>query len=129
MVSQSQASLAASQATLAAEQDNLSLLLAGNPVQQIQAAAAQVAAAKAQAQAAASQVAEAQAQVALLDKQIARMSILSPSEGVILSRSGEPGEMALPGGALIMGDLGKLTLTVYLPENEYGVVRIGDGRA
>jgi HlyD family secretion protein len=55
------------------------------------------------------------------------MRILSPSDGVILSRSGEPGEMALPGGALLeMGDLGKLTLTVYLPENEYGVVHLGD---
>ncbi len=35
--------------------------------------------------------------------------------------------MALPGGTLLeLGDLGHPTLTVYLPEDRYGEVHVGD---
>jgi HlyD family secretion protein len=125
VVSQTEAALATARASLAAEQARLESMQAGNRPEQIRAAEAQLAAAKAQAQAASGQVAAAQASVALIDEQIARLNIVSPIDGVVLSRAVEPGEMALPGGTLLtLGDLGHLTLTVYLPETEYGAVSV-----
>ena len=126
-VSQTEAALAAAQANRAAEQARLDLLQAGARPEQVKAAEAQLGAAQAQAQAAAGQVAAAQAAVALVDDQIARLAVAAPSDGVILVRSVQPGEVALAGGPLLtLGDLTHLTLTVYLPEDVYGVVRIGD---
>jgi multidrug resistance efflux pump len=126
-VSQTEAALTAAQANLAAEQARLDLVRAGARPEQIKTAEAQVAAAQAQAQAAAGQVGAAQAAVALVDDQIARLAITAPADGVILVRSVQPGEVVLPGGPLLtLGDLSHLTLTVYLPEDQYGVVRIGD---
>jgi multidrug resistance efflux pump len=46
--------------------------------------------------------------------------------GVITSRSVEPGEVLTPGGAaMIIGELDRLTITVYLPEDRYGSVGVG----
>jgi HlyD family secretion protein len=85
-----------------------------------------VSAAQAQAEAARGQVAAAQAAVNVVDEQMARMTIAAPADGVVLSRAIEPGEVALPGGALlVLGDLGHLTVTVYLPEDEYGRIMVG----
>jgi len=112
-VSQTEAALTAAQANLAAEQARLDLLKAGASTDLIKTAEAQVAAA--------------QAAVAFMDDQIARLTITAPSDGVILVRSVQPREAALAGGPLLtLGDLSHLTLTVYLPEDQYGVVRIGD---
>jgi HlyD family secretion protein len=127
VVSQTEAALVTARATLAAEQARLDLLQAGTRSEQIRAAEAQVAAAKAQAEAAAGQVAAAEASVNLLDTQIGRLSVKAPSDGIVLTRAVEPGEVALPGGTLLtLGDLGRLSLTVYLPEDRYGAVRMGD---
>jgi HlyD family secretion protein len=65
--------------------------------------------------------------VALLDEQIDRLNVKAPGDGVVLTRAIEPGEVAMPGGALVVvGDLSRLSLTVYLPEDRYGAVRVGD---
>jgi multidrug resistance efflux pump len=126
-VSQTEAALTASQAKLAAEQARLDLLQAGARPADIDTARAQVAAAQAQAEAAVGQAAAAEAAVALIDDQIARLAIKAPDDGAVLVRSVQPGEVAMPGVPLLMlGDLSHLTLTVYLPEDQYGVVRIGD---
>ena len=126
-VSQTEAALTTARANLAAEQAHLDLLQAGSPPEQVKAAEAQVAAAQAQAEAAAGQVAAAQAAVALVDSQMAQLNINAPVDGTILSQGTELGEVALPGGTLFMlGDLGHLTLTVYLPEDQYGRVQVGD---
>jgi HlyD family secretion protein len=94
---------------------------------QLQAAEAQVEAAQAQAQGAAGQVAAAQAVVDTLHIQISRLSIKAPIDGVVLSRSIEPGEFVTPGSVLIViGDLDRLMLTVYVPEDRYGSLHIGD---
>ena len=126
-VSQTEAALLTSQAGLAGEQARLDLLQAGTRPEQVRAAEAQVAAAKAQAKATASQVAAAQAAVSLIQEQIGRQAIKAPADGYVLTRAIEPGEVALPGGALlVIGDLLKPTVTVYLPEDQYGAVRVGD---
>jgi HlyD family secretion protein len=48
-------------------------------------------------------------------------------DGVVLARNIEPGEVVLSGAtALTLGQLDRLTITVYIPENRYGEVKLGD---
>jgi len=52
--------------------------------------------------------------------------VRTPIDGVLLTRAIEPGEIAMPGGTLlIVGDLSTLTLTVYVPEDRYGQLFLG----
>jgi multidrug resistance efflux pump len=46
---------------------------------------------------------------------------------VVLARAVEPGSFASPGSALLeIGDLGSMTITVYVPEDRYGELNLGD---
>jgi HlyD family secretion protein len=92
-------------------------------VQLAEAAVRQAEAAVAQAEKAAAQ---AQAQVDAIDAQIAKLTVYAPAAGTILQRNIEPGETAVAGsGALILGELERLTITVYIPEDRYGEIRLG----
>jgi HlyD family secretion protein len=52
--------------------------------------------------------------------------ITSPIDGVVLQRLIEPGELAAPGVTLmVIANLNDLTLKVYVPENRYGQVTLG----
>ncbi len=56
-----------------------------------------------------------------------KLAVRSASEGVVLNRSVEPGETVTPGSVVMtIGQLDSLTLTVYLPEDRYGQVHLGD---
>jgi HlyD family secretion protein len=82
-----------------------------------------------QAQAAADQttlaVAQAQANLDLLNEQIAKLTVKAPSDGVILTRSIEPGEVIAAGAAAFrLGHLDDLTITVYIPEDRYGEIKL-----
>jgi HlyD family secretion protein len=56
----------------------------------------------------------------------ARERITSPLSGVVLYRSVEPGEVVAVGAPLItVADLTDLELTVYVPEDRYGQIRLG----
>ncbi|HMV97245.1 MAG TPA: efflux RND transporter periplasmic adaptor subunit [Anaerolineales bacterium] len=69
---------------------------------------------------------QAQANLDLLDAQIAKLDVYAVMSGVILSRNVEPGEFVQPGAvALTMADLTNLTITVYVPEDRYGQVSLG----
>ncbi|HEX9116178.1 MAG TPA: efflux RND transporter periplasmic adaptor subunit, partial [Anaerolineae bacterium] len=126
-ISQTEAAVTTANANLAAEQARLGLLKAGSASGQIKTGEANLAAAQAQARAAAGQVAAGRAALAAVDVQIAQLRLTAPADGVVLTRSIEPGEMALPGNPLLVfGDLGRPTLTVYLPEDQYGVLHVGD---
>jgi len=53
-------------------------------------------------------------------------AITSPISGVVLERTIEAGEVASPGAPLVVvADLNALTLTVYVPEDRYGQVSLG----
>ena len=83
-----------------------------------------------QAQSAADQaqkaIEQAQANLDLLDTQLAKLTVYAPTDGVILTRNVEPGEFVQPGAtALVLGQLSNLTITVYVPENRYGEVSLG----
>lgn len=77
-------------------------------------------------EAARARVEAAQAQLDALDIQLSKLTITAPWDGVILTRSAEVGGMALPGATLIeVGRLDQLELTVYLPEEKFGVITPG----
>ena len=76
--------------------------------------------------AAQSQVDAAQAQLDALNLQLRKLTLTAPWDGVVLARSAEPGQVALPGGTLLeIGRLDTLELTVYLPEERFGLVTPG----
>ncbi len=73
-----------------------------------------------------SALAQAEANLALLDTQIAKLTVIAPSGGVVLTRSVEVGEFVQPGAtAFVLGQLSDLTITVYVPEDRYGEVSLG----
>ena len=106
--------------------DNLRALQTGvdsQPVITAEKALDQATAAMAQAEA---NIKTAEANLALLDAQMQKLSIHAPMNGVILVRNVEPGEFVQPGAvALTMADLNNLTITVYVPEDRYGEITLG----
>jgi HlyD family secretion protein len=71
-------------------------------------------------------VTQAQANLDLLDKQIAKLDVFASIDGVVLTRNVEPGEFVQPGAiALTLADLTNLTITVYVPEDRYGKITLG----
>ncbi len=57
---------------------------------------------------------------------VSNEEIRSYQDGVVLERLFEPGELATPGSSLLtIGDLYQLNLTVYVPEDRYGVIMLG----
>ncbi|GAB4549264.1 MAG: efflux RND transporter periplasmic adaptor subunit [Anaerolineae bacterium] len=145
-----QANLAAAEAELAGAKRQLALLIAirNNPLALItQANAARVAWEQAEAGVSVAEarlasvkagpmpeeiaIAEAQVQqagaaLASLQVQLDKRKLTAPRDGVILSRPAEPGELANPGATLMsLGDLDRVTLTVFIPETQIGRVRVG----
>jgi HlyD family secretion protein len=129
--------LDASAATRELAQANLTLVQSGTRAEQIEATDAQVAAAQAQLnaarahqRAAQAQVNAAQAALDTLDVQIGKLTILSPVDGVVLTRVIEPGEIALTSATLlVLGLEDDMTITVYVPEDRYGQIALGQEAA
>ena len=72
-------------------------------------------------------IAQAQAALNLLDIQKEQHIVRSAVDGVVLMRNVEPGEVIQPGiAAMTIGQLDKLTVTVYIPEDRYGQINLGD---
>jgi len=73
-----------------------------------------------------SALAQSEANLALLDAQLSKLAISSPSDGTILTRNVEPGEFVQPGAVVLtLANLSQLTITVYVPENLYGQISLG----
>lgn len=107
------------QAALNAAQAQYNLVATGARPEQVQAAQEQAEAAVAQADAA-------QAALDLLDVQLNKTSLISPINGMVLERIIQPGEFAAPGSVLlVLGKEESMTLTVYVPEDRYGEITIG----
>jgi multidrug resistance efflux pump len=67
-----------------------------------------------------------QAQMAALEVQIDKLSVYAPLEGVILVRSVQPGEVIQAGmTTMTIAKLETLTVTVYISEDRYGEVSLG----
>jgi HlyD family secretion protein len=98
----------------------------------LEAATASLAAAKAappqeQLALAQAQVNAAQAAVNVILAQIQKLELTAPIDGTVINRSVEPGEMAIPAAPLLsLANLSELRITIYLPEDRYGEVNLGD---
>ena len=114
-----QAQIDAAQAQQAMAQSQLDLLRTGARPQELSAAQAQVDAAQAQVDAA-------NAALDVLKVQLDKLTLVAPADGVILARAIEPGEVAMPGATLLtLGKLDSLSITVYIPEDQYGQIKLG----
>jgi HlyD family secretion protein len=104
--------LALAQARLETAAANLAAAKAGTSPEELAVARAQVDAA--------------QAALDVIQAQIAKLTITAPVNGVVLTRTAEPGEVLVPGAPLFtLIQLKELTITVYVPEDRYGTIRLG----
>ncbi len=100
--------------------DYYNSLMSGDQSLQVKAAKSGVT----QAEAALSQ---AQAALATLDVQLEKTIVTAPVDGTVLTSNLEVGETLAPTGVvLIIGQLQEVNLTVFIPETEYGKVKLGD---
>jgi HlyD family secretion protein len=108
-------------------QDAIRALQTGARAPEVQAAAKVVEQAKATLDQAQAAVDQTRAELNLIDAQIAKLTVTAPADGVVLTLSVEPGEVLQAGmTALTIGKLDRLKVTVYIPENRYGEVKLGD---
>ncbi|MBN1267293.1 MAG: HlyD family efflux transporter periplasmic adaptor subunit [Anaerolineales bacterium] len=72
-------------------------------------------------------VAQAEAAMETVKLQQAKLSITAPVSGTVLTRGVEQGELLQPGmAAFMIGRMEEMTITVYLPEDQYGRVGLND---
>jgi multidrug resistance efflux pump len=73
------------------------------------------------------QVDSARANLEAIQVQIDLLVVKAPVSGVVMTRSIEPGEIIQPAlAALTIGQLDNLTITVYISEDKYGQINLGD---
>ena len=119
------AELATAQELLDTAQDRLLPLQTGDNSPKVVAARAALQQTIGAAEQAYKAITQAQTNLDLLDTQIAKLTVKAPSDGVILTRSIEPGEVIPTGAAAFtLGRLDNLTITVYIPEDRYGEVKL-----
>jgi HlyD family secretion protein len=86
----------------------------------------QLAQAQAQLEAAQAEVANTKAAQAEIESKLEDLKIISPIDGILLTRTSEPGEVIATGTTLMtVINLNNVYLRGYLPEGEIGMVRIG----
>jgi HlyD family secretion protein len=119
--------LALAEANLEVAENHLDDLRDGPDPDLLALAEARLEAAQAAEPLAQAQVDAAQAALDLIQAQVDKMEIKAPMSGVVLLRTVEPGEVVLPGAPLLtLGALDDLTVTVYIPEDQYGRISLGD---
>ena len=105
--------LNSAQARVASAEANLALAQADTTQEKLAIAQAQVNAAK--------------AALEIIQVQLDKSLLTAPIDGTVLFQFVEVGEAAMPGAiAIIVGPLDELTITVYVPEDRYGEINLGD---
>ena len=124
------ADLAVAEERYQAAQDRLLALQTGIYSPRLTAAQAALNQAEAAAEQAHLAIPQAETSLALVDVQIAKLTVTAPADGVILTRTIQPGEVVAPNAAaLTLGRLEGLTITVYIPEDRYGELSLGQSAA
>lgn len=73
-----------------------------------------------------SQVQQTEGALDTLEVQLDKMTLRAPRSGTVLKRVVSVGELAAPNFSLLtIADLDRVTLTVYVPENQIGLVKVG----
>jgi HlyD family secretion protein len=71
--------------------------------------------------------AKAEVDAETLNLQLDKLLVRAPLRGVVMTRSIEPGEVLLAGArALSIGQTDQLTITVFISEDRYGQIKLGD---
>ncbi|MGA9191264.1 MAG: HlyD family efflux transporter periplasmic adaptor subunit [Anaerolineales bacterium] len=71
--------------------------------------------------------AQTEAQLKSIDLQLEKLVVRAPEDGVVLTRSVQAGEVAQAGmAAITLGKLNDLKVTVYIAEDHYGQLSLGD---
>ncbi len=105
--------------TLAAAQARVKTAEANLAVAQAAPSSEQLAVAKAQ-------VEVAQGALSIIQTQIAKLVVTAPINAIVDTRSAEPGEVMVAGSPLFtLIKLDDLKITVYIPEDRYGTIRLG----
>jgi HlyD family secretion protein len=72
------------------------------------------------------QVREAETALAALEVQLAKQTLTAPRDGLISEKLVDPGELAAAGALLLeLKDIDRVELTVYIPQDRIGQVKIG----
>jgi multidrug efflux pump subunit AcrA (membrane-fusion protein) len=72
------------------------------------------------------QVEVARSALASLQVHLGKLSLKAPISGLVLERTVHVGEVAMPGAPLLtIADLGRVSLTIYVPEDQVGNVQLG----
>jgi multidrug resistance efflux pump len=125
-VLEARAAVSVAQESYDVAQDRLTGLQTGENAPQVTAAAAAVQQAQNGAQQAEDAIQQAQANLNLLEAQLEKLEVTAPMDGVILTRNVEVGEFVQPGAtAFSMANINELTITVYVPEDRYGEISLG----
>lgn len=125
-VLETRARLAIAQERYDAARDHLALLQTGDHALQVRIAERNLDQAQAALAQAESGLSQAQAELAVIDLQLSRLEVEAPISGVVVTRNVEPGEVVQPGAvALTLAQLEDLTITVFVQEDRYGQIRLG----
>jgi len=125
-VQKARAAVSVAQESYDMAKDSLSKLQTGEDSPQVTVAAAALEQTKAGLEQADKAVQQAEANLSLLDTQMEKLKVFAPMDGTILTRNVEPGEFVQPGAtAFAMADLNDMTITVYVPEDRYGEIKLG----
>jgi len=125
-VLKARAKVAVARSRLDNAQDQLTLLQQGDDSLQVEAAQAGVEQAKTAVTQAQANLTQAQAALKTLEIQIEKTSVRAPVSGTIISLNLSEGELLTPGSvALTIGQLNEVELTVFVPEDKYGEIDLG----
>ncbi|MEN4012490.1 MAG: efflux RND transporter periplasmic adaptor subunit [Bellilinea sp.] len=126
-VLEARARVAVARARYDAAHDRMNALQTGENSLQVKAAQNGLAQVKAVVSQAEAGLAQAQAILNGINLQIAKATVTSPIDGVLLTRNLETGETVSPGSTLMtIGQLEEVELVVYIPEDSYGEIYLGE---
>jgi HlyD family secretion protein len=126
-VLEARARAAAAQARLDNAKDALTSLQTGSQSLQLEVAAAGLKTAGAAVNQAQGGLSQASAALKLVDLQVGKCAVKAPIAGRVSSRNLETGEMVAAGGTvMVISQLDPVTVTVYVAEDRYGQVKLGE---
>ncbi len=106
--------------------DYLAQLQIGEQSLQVSAAKAAVTLAETGVAQAEANLQQAQAAFEMIEIQLDKFVVKAPVDGIVLSRNLDVGEMIVPGSVtIVIGQLEEVHLTVYVPEDKYGQIQLG----
>ena len=106
--------------------NNFSQLQTGVQSLQFEAAKAAVTMAETGVAQAEANLLQAQAALEVFEIQMDKFVVKAPIDGIVLSRNLESGEIIVPGSVtIVIGQLEEVRLTVYIPEDKYGQIQLG----